>query len=79
VVSSHYTPALFGLSGQDVREKLRPVTSLILGMLLLRNMRRFYLAFPIRETVSLELSWSHYNVLARLDNIRARVVFAEGD
>lgn len=25
----------------------------------LRNMRRFYLAFPIRETVSLELSWSH--------------------
>jgi predicted nuclease of restriction endonuclease-like (RecB) superfamily len=38
----------------------------------LRNMRRFYLAFPIRETVSLELSWSHYNVLARLDNARAR-------
>ena len=25
----------------------------------LRNMRRFYLAFPIQETVSLELSWSH--------------------
>ncbi len=24
----------------------------------LRNMRRFYLAFTIRETVSLELSWS---------------------
>jgi len=24
----------------------------------LRNMRRFYLAFPIRETLSLELSWS---------------------
>lgn len=27
----------------------------------LRNMRKFYLAFPIRETLSLELSWSHYN------------------
>ncbi|GHU06255.1 hypothetical protein FACS1894158_12120 [Betaproteobacteria bacterium] len=31
----------------------------------LRNMRRFYLAFPIREAVPLELSWSHYNLLAR--------------
>lgn len=29
----------------------------------LRNMRSFYLAFPIRETVSLELSWSHYTRL----------------
>ena len=28
----------------------------------LRSMRRFYLAFPIQETVSLELSWSHYNL-----------------
>lgn len=34
----------------------------------LRNMRRFYLAFPIRETLSLELSWSHYNVLTRIEN-----------
>ena len=38
----------------------------------LRNMRRFYQAFPIRETLSLELSWSHYNVLARLENPAAR-------
>ncbi|MFT5813026.1 MAG: putative nuclease of restriction endonuclease-like (RecB) superfamily [Psychroserpens sp.] len=38
----------------------------------LRNMRRFYLAFPIRETVSLELSWSHYNHLARIENEQAR-------
>jgi predicted nuclease of restriction endonuclease-like (RecB) superfamily len=38
----------------------------------LRNMRRFYLAFPIRETVSLELSWSHYNVLSRVENPSAR-------
>jgi len=38
----------------------------------LRNMRRFYLTFPIRETVSLELSWSHYNVLARVENTNAR-------
>ncbi len=38
----------------------------------LRNMRRFFQAFPIRETVSLELSWSHYNVLARIENTNAR-------
>lgn len=38
----------------------------------LRNMRRFHLAFPIRETVSLELSWSHYNALARVENPSAR-------
>jgi predicted nuclease of restriction endonuclease-like (RecB) superfamily len=38
----------------------------------LRNMRRFYLTFPIRETVSLELSWSHYNELARVENPAAR-------
>ena len=38
----------------------------------LRNMRRFYLAFPIWETVSLELSWSHYNALSRVENASAR-------
>jgi len=38
----------------------------------LRNMRRFYLMFPIQETVSLKLSWSHYNVLARVENANAR-------
>ena len=26
----------------------------------LRNMRQFYLVFPIRSAVSAELSWSHY-------------------
>ncbi|MFV0574690.1 MAG: DUF1016 N-terminal domain-containing protein [Vibrio sp.] len=29
----------------------------------LRNMRRFYHAFEKQETVSLELSWTHYNVM----------------
>ena len=38
----------------------------------LRNMRRFYQAFPKRETLSLELSWSHYNRLARIENTQAR-------
>jgi len=38
----------------------------------LRNMRRFHLAFPIREALPLELSWTHYNVLARVENPSAR-------
>ena len=38
----------------------------------LRNMRKFYLAFPIRETLSLELSWSHYRTLIRLENPASR-------
>lgn len=43
----------------------------------LRNMRRFFEAFPIRETVSLELSWSHYNLLARIENPQARAWYQQ--
>ena len=32
----------------------------------LRNMRQFYLLFPIRHTLCAELSWSHYRVLMRI-------------
>lgn len=35
-------------------------------------MRQFYEAFPKRETVSLELSWSHYIRLARIEQEAAR-------
>ena len=28
----------------------------------LKNMRQFYRTFPIRQTLSSELSWSHYNL-----------------
>lgn len=38
----------------------------------LRTMRRFYHAFSIRDAVSLELSWTHYRVLIRLENESAR-------
>lgn len=38
----------------------------------LRNMRRFYQAFPIRETLSPELSWSHYCKIIRLEDPAAR-------
>lgn len=38
----------------------------------LRNMRAFYSAFPKRDAVRLELSWTHYRTLLRLDNPAAR-------
>ncbi len=38
----------------------------------LRNMRRFYIAFPIQETLSPELSWSHYCKLIKIENQNAR-------
>jgi predicted nuclease of restriction endonuclease-like (RecB) superfamily len=34
----------------------------------LTNMRKFYLAFPIIDTLRQELSWSHYRLLSRIDN-----------
>ena len=43
----------------------------------LRNMRRFYQAFPNQETVSLELSWSHYNLLARQEKTAARLWYQQ--
>ncbi len=43
----------------------------------LRNMRRFYLVFPKRETLSLELSWSHFNILSRLGNSQARAWYMQ--
>ncbi len=38
----------------------------------LRNMRRFYLVFPIQDSVSPKLSWTHYRVLIRIENKEAR-------
>ena len=38
----------------------------------LRNMRLFYLAFPIRDAVRHTLSWTHYRPLIRIDNESAR-------
>ena len=38
----------------------------------LRNMRRFYELFPNRDALRLELSWTHYRVLLRIENTQAR-------
>ena len=34
----------------------------------LRNMRTFYLAFPSRDALRHELSWTHYRLLMRVDD-----------
>ncbi|WP_386689235.1 YhcG family protein [Lonepinella sp. MS14437] len=39
----------------------------------LRNMRQFYLAFPIWNTLCSELSWSHYRRLIQVENQQARL------
>lgn len=38
----------------------------------LRNMRRFYQTFPIRDALRLELGWTHYRRLIRIENEQAR-------
>lgn len=38
----------------------------------LRYMRQFYQAFPIRDALRHELSWTHYRRLLRVDNDNAR-------
>ena len=38
----------------------------------LRHMRGFYLAFPIRDAVRRELSWTHYRLLLRVSDAKAR-------
>ncbi len=43
----------------------------------LRNMRRFYLTFPIQETLSPELSWSHYVKLMKVQDKIARDFYAD--
>jgi predicted nuclease of restriction endonuclease-like (RecB) superfamily len=38
----------------------------------LRHMRGFFLAFPIRDALRRELSWTHYRTLLRVENEQAR-------
>ncbi|MFI3238688.1 MAG: PDDEXK nuclease domain-containing protein [Lachnospiraceae bacterium] len=43
----------------------------------LRHMRQFYLAFPIRNTLCSELSWSHYRTLMKISNEENRNWYME--
>jgi len=41
----------------------------------LRKMRQFYNAFPIRDTLCPELSWSHYRRLMRIHDKQERLFY----
>jgi predicted nuclease of restriction endonuclease-like (RecB) superfamily len=43
----------------------------------LRAMRQFYMAFPIRHTLCAELSWSHYRLLIRIEDVARREFYAK--
>lgn len=43
----------------------------------LRNIRAFYLAFPIRDALRHELTWTHYRLLARVENDTARQFYTQ--
>ena len=43
----------------------------------LRNMRLFYLAFPICDALRHELSWTHYRTLLRVEDEQAREWYAK--
>lgn len=43
----------------------------------LKNMRQFYLAFPNRYTLCSQLSWSHYRLLMRVEDEKARQFYIE--
>jgi len=38
----------------------------------LRRMRQFYQVFPIRDSLSPELTWTHYRLIMRVENPKAR-------
>jgi predicted nuclease of restriction endonuclease-like (RecB) superfamily len=43
----------------------------------LRNIRQFYIAFPIRDALRHELSWTHYRLLMRVEKDYARQFYVE--
>ncbi len=43
----------------------------------LRYMRQFYLTFPIRNALRSELSWTHYRLLMRVSDEKARMFYLE--
>ena len=43
----------------------------------LKNMRQFYLTFPNGYALRSELSWTHYRLLMRVENVAARQFYLE--
>ena len=61
----------------DISERLTAEFGKGFSVRNLRNMRRFYMMFQNRQTVSAELSWSHYQLPMRVDNTEARNFYTE--
>ncbi|WGE62736.1 DUF1016 N-terminal domain-containing protein [Actinobacillus equuli subsp. haemolyticus] len=57
---------------QNVSERLTAMYGKGFDVRNLHYMRSFYLAFPIRNTLCSELSWSHYRRLVQIENQSAR-------
>ncbi|PID51198.1 MAG: hypothetical protein CR960_02115, partial [Pasteurellales bacterium] len=57
---------------QNLSERLTVMYGKGFDVTNLRKMRQFYLAFPIRDTLCRELSWSHYRRLIRVEDPSAR-------
>ena len=62
------------------RQQLTEISARLTGMFgkgfdvsNLRNMRRFYQAFPIQEAVPPELSWTHYRALSQVERALPRL------
>ncbi len=47
------------------------------GLRQLQYMRQFYLAFPIANALRAQLSWTHYRLIMRVENPKAREFYAE--
>ncbi|MDE7094960.1 MAG: PDDEXK nuclease domain-containing protein, partial [Anaeroplasmataceae bacterium] len=43
----------------------------------LKNMRQFYLAFPIRYALRSQLSWTHYRMIMRVEDEKARKFYVD--
>ncbi|MDO9523475.1 MAG: PDDEXK nuclease domain-containing protein [Methanocorpusculum sp.] len=43
----------------------------------LRHMRQFYVMFPKQDALRLELSWTHYRLLMRVENEKARAFYLD--
>ena len=60
---------------QQVSEKLTAEFGKAYSVRNLQMMRQFYLAFPNANTLCSHLSWSHYRLLMRVNNIEARTYY----
>ena len=62
---------------QDVSERLQQEFGTGFSVRNLQQMKRFYVTFPIANTLRSQLTWSHYRVLIRIEDAAARNWYME--